>query len=314
MQPPEIDEAAALVWRGAVDVLPADEMRAKLARGRPLRVKAGFDPTAPDLHLGHFVLLNKMRHFQSLGHTAIFLIGDFTAMIGDPSGKNAARPPLSPAVIEQNARTYAEQALKILDRDKTEIRRNSEWFGKMSAADMIRLAARGTVARMLERDDFSARAKAQKPIAIHEFLYPLAPRARFGRAARGCRIGRHRPKIQLARRARVAASSRIRRAVHFDDADFGRAGRRAKNVEIARQSHWRVRAAGADFRQNHVGRRRLDVAVLRTAVFRRRAQNRRPQKSRRRGRKSVRAQARIGARNRGALLFAERRARRRSRF
>ena len=174
MQPPEIDEAAALVWRGAVDVLPADEMRAKLARGRPLRVKAGFDPTAPDLHLGHFVLLNKMRHFQSLGHTAIFLIGDFTAMIGDPSGKNAARPPLSPAVIEQNARTYAEQALKILDRDKTEIRRNSEWFGKMSAADMIRLAARGTVARMLERDDFSARAKAQKPIAIHEFLYPLA--------------------------------------------------------------------------------------------------------------------------------------------
>ena len=166
-------QALALIHRGAVDVLKDDELAARLALGRPLRIKAGFDPTAPDLHLGHTVLLNKMRQFQDLGHTAIFLIGDFTGMIGDPTGKNVTRKPLTREEILANAETYAAQVFKVLDRERTEVRFNSEWFGKMDAADMIRLAAQHTVARMLERDDFSKRFKSEQPIAIHEFLYPL---------------------------------------------------------------------------------------------------------------------------------------------
>jgi tyrosyl-tRNA synthetase len=162
-----------LIGRGAVDILKHEELEARLALGRPLRIKAGFDPTAPDLHIGHTVLLNKMRQFQDLGHTVIFLIGDFTGMIGDPSGKNVTRKPLTRADVEANARTYAEQVFKVLDREHTELRFNSEWFDKMSAADMIRLAAQHTVARMLERDDFSKRFRSEQSIAIHEFLYPL---------------------------------------------------------------------------------------------------------------------------------------------
>ncbi len=162
-----------LIARGAVDILKRDELAARLALGRPLRVKAGFDPTAPDLHIGHTVLLNKMRQFQDLGHTVIFLIGDFTGMIGDPTGKNVTRKPLTREDVAANARTYAEQVFKVLDRGKTELRFNSEWFDRMSAADMIRLAASHTVARMLERDDFAKRYASQQPIAIHEFLYPL---------------------------------------------------------------------------------------------------------------------------------------------
>lgn len=168
-----MNEGMALIGRGAQEILKPEELEARLRQGRPLRVKAGFDPTAPDLHLGHTVLLNKMRQFQGLGHQVIFLIGDFTGMIGDPTGKNATRKPLTRADVEANARTYADQVFKVLDRDRTEVRFNSEWFGAMSAADMIRLAAQHTVARMLERDDFAKRYAAQQPIAIHEFLYPL---------------------------------------------------------------------------------------------------------------------------------------------
>ena len=142
--------------------------------GRPLRIKAGFDPTAPDLHIGHTVLLNKMRQFQDLGHQVIFLIGDFTGMIGDPTGKNVTRKPMTREDVEANARTYADQVFKVLDRERTEVRFNMEWFGKMSAVDMTRLAGQLTVARMLERDDFAKRYAAQQPISIHEFLYPLA--------------------------------------------------------------------------------------------------------------------------------------------
>ncbi|MES2405407.1 MAG: tyrosine--tRNA ligase [Pseudomonadota bacterium] len=166
-------EALSLIHRGAVDVLKDDELKARLALGRPLRIKAGFDPTAPDLHLGHTVLLNKMRQFQDLGHTAIFLIGDFTGMIGDPTGKNVTRKPLTREEVLANAETYSNQVFKVLDRERTEVRFNSEWFGKMDASDMIRLAAQHTVARMFERDDFAKRYAAQQPIAIHEFLYPL---------------------------------------------------------------------------------------------------------------------------------------------
>lgn len=168
-----IEEAIALIGRGADEILKSEELRQRLESGRPLRVKAGFDPTAPDLHLGHTVLLNKLRQLQDLGHQVIFLIGDFTGMIGDPSGKNVTRKPLSKDDVLANARTYEDQVFKVLDRDKTEVRFNSEWFGKMGAADMIRLAGQHTVARMLERDDFAKRYAAQQSIALHEFLYPL---------------------------------------------------------------------------------------------------------------------------------------------
>ncbi|CAD0355355.1 tyrosine--tRNA ligase [Xanthomonas hortorum] len=168
-----IEESLALIGRGAEEILKLDQLEARLKSGVPLRVKAGFDPTAPDLHLGHTVLLNKMRQFQQLGHQVIFLIGDFTGMIGDPSGKNVTRKPLSREDVLANAHTYEEQVFKILDRERTEVRFNSEWFGQMSAADMIKLSAQHTVARMLERDDFAKRFSSQQPIAIHEFLYPL---------------------------------------------------------------------------------------------------------------------------------------------
>ena len=165
--------ALDLIARGADEILKPEELAKRLDEGRPLRIKAGFDPTAPDLHLGHTVLLNKMRQFQDLGHQVIFLIGDFTGMIGDPTGKNATRKPLTREDVLANAETYAEQVFKVLDRERTEVRFNSEWFGKMSAADMIKLAGQHTVARMLERDDFSKRFAAHQSIAIHEFLYPL---------------------------------------------------------------------------------------------------------------------------------------------
>lgn len=165
--------AIELIKRGADELLIEAELVDKLRSGRPLRVKAGFDPTAPDLHLGHTVLINKLRHFQELGHHVMFLIGDFTGLIGDPSGKNSTRPPLSREQIEINARTYQEQVFKILDPAKTEICFNSSWMNDLGAAGMIRLAAQQTVARMLEREDFSRRYANNQPIAIHEFLYPL---------------------------------------------------------------------------------------------------------------------------------------------
>lgn len=168
-----VAQALALIKRGTDEIIQEDELLKKLQSGRPLRIKAGFDPTAPDLHLGHTVLLNKMRQFQELGHEVIFLIGDFTGMIGDPSGKSATRPPLTREQVLANAETYKEQVFKVLDPAKTRVAFNSEWMGKMSAADLIRLASQSTVARMLERDDFEKRYKGNQSIAIHEFLYPL---------------------------------------------------------------------------------------------------------------------------------------------
>ena len=169
----DVADALELIKRGAEEMLVESEFVEKLKRGRPLRVKAGFDPTAPDLHLGHTVLINKLRHFQDLGHEILFLIGDFTGLIGDPTGKNATRPPLNKEQVLDNARTYQEQVFKILDPARAQICFNSEWMDTLGAAGMIRLAAQHTVARMLERDDFSKRYAANQPIAIHEFLYPL---------------------------------------------------------------------------------------------------------------------------------------------
>jgi len=168
-----IDEALELIKRGTVEVLLEQELVEKLKENRPLRVKAGFDPTAPDLHLGHTVLINKLRQFQDLGHEVMFLIGDFTGMIGDPTGKSATRPPLTREEVLENAKTYEHQIFKILDPERTTVLFNSSWMGAMSAADLIQLAAKHTVARMLERDDFAKRYKGGQPIAIHEFLYPL---------------------------------------------------------------------------------------------------------------------------------------------
>ena len=168
-----IAQQLEIIKRGADELLIEAELREKLGSGRPLRVKAGFDPTAPDLHLGHTVLLNKLKQLQDLGHHILFLIGDFTGMIGDPSGKNSTRPPLSREEVERNAATYTDQVFKILDRGRTEVVFNSAWMGQMSAADLVRLAAQHTVARMLERDDFAKRYQGRQPIAIHEFLYPL---------------------------------------------------------------------------------------------------------------------------------------------
>jgi tyrosyl-tRNA synthetase len=168
-----LEEQLVELKRGAVDLIHEADLRRKILRGKPLRVKAGFDPTAPDLHLGHTVLINKLRQFQQLGHDVIFLIGDFTGMIGDPSGKNVTRPRLGREEIAANAVTYQEQVFKILDPDRTLIEFNSRWFGPMSAAGLIELAAKHTVARMLERDDFEKRYKGGQPILIHEFLYPL---------------------------------------------------------------------------------------------------------------------------------------------
>jgi len=169
-----LEEQIAELERGAHEVLAAADLRKKLGRALPLRVKAGFDPTAPDLHLGHTVLLNKMRQFQQFGHEVTFLIGDFTGMIGDPSGRNATRPPLTPEEIQANADTYASQVFRILDRDRTRIDFNSRWLSKLTSTEMVKLAAHYTVARMLERDDFAKRYKSGQPISIHEFLYPLA--------------------------------------------------------------------------------------------------------------------------------------------
>ena len=168
-----IEQQLEIIRRGADELLVESELRRKLAAGRPLRVKAGFDPTAPDLHLGHTVLINKLRQLQDLGHHVLFVIGDFTGMIGDPSGRNATRPPLSREEVQANAKTYTDQVFKILDRGRTEVVFNSAWLEGMNAAGLIRLAAKHTVARMLERDDFAKRYRARQPIAIHEFLYPL---------------------------------------------------------------------------------------------------------------------------------------------
>lgn len=170
----DIDKQMQLIKRGAAELIDEGELRKKIAKGTPLRIKVGFDPTAPDLHLGHTVVMHKMRHFQELGHHVVFLIGDFTGLIGDPSGRSETRPALTREQVMANAETYKKQVFKILDPEKTEVGFNSKWLGAMGAADFIRLASHYTVARMLERDDFEKRYREQRPISIHEFLYPLA--------------------------------------------------------------------------------------------------------------------------------------------
>src|SRR5277367_2426955 len=173
-----LEEQLDLITKGAAEIVPLEALKERItksiASGRPMRIKAGFDPTAPDLHLGHTVLIRKLRHFQSLGHTVIFLIGDSTALIGDPTGKNVTRKPLTREEIDANAETYKEQVFKILDKDKTEVRYNSEWLDKLGYAGMVKLAAKFTVSQMLEREDFHKRFQDEQPIHVHELLYPMA--------------------------------------------------------------------------------------------------------------------------------------------
>src|ERR1700733_1625797 len=174
---PPVEEQLAYLKKGAAEVIPEADLKTKLENslktGKPLRAKLGVDPTAPDIHLGHTVVIRKLKHFQDLGHTAVFLIGDFTALVGDPTGQSETRPPLSREQVAANAKTYLEQVFKILDRDKTEVRYNSEWLDKLSSYDIVRLCAKYRVARMLEREDFHKRLTEQQPISMHELLYPL---------------------------------------------------------------------------------------------------------------------------------------------
>ena len=221
--------------RGAVDLLLEADLERKLERGRPLVVKTGFDPTAPDLHLGHTVLINKMRQFQQFGHDVVFLIGDFTGLIGDPTGRNATRPPLTPEAIRENARTYETQIFKILDRERTRVEFNSTWMGPMTAAGLIQLAARHTVARMLERDDFSNRYRGGQPIAIHEFLYPLVQGYDSVALKADVELGGIGPEIQPARRPSAPGELRPGAAGRADHAAARGARRHQQDVEVARQ-------------------------------------------------------------------------------
>ena len=250
---PPVDEQLAYLKKGAAEIVKESELRSKLERslasGKPLRVKAGFDPTAPDLHLGHTVLLRKLKHFQDLGHTVIFLIGDFTGMIGDPTGRSATRPPLTQEQIAENAETYKAQVFKILSPEKTVVDFNSRWFSKFSAEDFIRLTAKYTVSQMLEREDFHKRFHEEKPIAMHELLYPLAQGYDSVALEADVELGGTDQKIQSAGGTRVAASLRAGIASGVDHADSRRPRRREQDVEVARATrleftsrHWRCTA------------------------------------------------------------------------
>ena len=226
--------------------------QSKLGRGRPLKVKAGFDPTAPDLHLGHTVLINKMRQFQQFGHEVIFLIGDFTGLIGDPTGRNATRPRLTPEEVQANARTYEQQIFRSSTPQQTRIDFNSRWFGPMSAAGLIEIAARHTVARMLERDDFSKRYKSNQPIAIHEFLYPLVQGYDSVALQADVELGGTDQKFNLLVGRAAAGALRPGAAGGADDAAARRPRWRQQDVEVARQLHRHQRCRRRHVRQADV--------------------------------------------------------------
>ena len=232
-----VDEQLKYLKKGAAEIIREADLRAKLeksrATGKPMRIKAGFDPTAPDLHLGHTVLLRKLKHFQDLGHTVIFLIGDSTALIGDPTGRNVTRKALTPVEIAANAETYKEQVFEILDREKTEVRYNSEWLDKLSYYDMVKLMAQFTVSQMLEREDFHKRFNEEQPIALHELIYPIAQG--YDSVALECdvELGGTDQKFNLMRGRDLQKHLWAAAADCADDADYRRAGWRAEDVEVA---------------------------------------------------------------------------------
>ena len=230
-----IAEQIAIFKRGADELLVEAELAAKLARGKPLRIKEGFDPTRPDLHLGHTVQFNKLRQLQDLGHHIIFLIGDFTGLIGDPTGRNITRPALSAEEIAVNAKTYTDQVFLILDREKTEVAFNSKWLSALGADGMVRLSAKYTVARMLERDDFAKRYAGGQPIAIHEFLYPLAQGYDSVALKADVELGGTDQKFNLLVGRELQRALRTGAAVHPDAAAARGSRRRQQDVEVARQ-------------------------------------------------------------------------------
>ena len=233
-----IDEQVAYLTKGAEETIRVEELKAKLERsartGKPLRVKVGFDPTAPDIHLGHTVVIRKMKHFQDLGHTVIFLIGDFTGLIGDPTGRNVTRPPLSPEEIAANAETYKKQVFKILDPVKTVVDFNSRWLGKLAGQDWVKLCSKYTVARMLERDDFANRMKEQRPISMHELLYPLS-QAYDSVALEADAEWAAQTRSSIFSWPRYPGRIRAAGAGHHDHAHPRRARRRAEDVKVAGQ-------------------------------------------------------------------------------
>ena len=236
-----IDEQLNYLKKGLAELIREDELRERLIQsektGRPLRIKAGFDPTAPDLHLGHTVLLRKMKHFQDLGHTVIFLIGDMTGLIGDPTGRNTTRPPMTREEINRNAETYKAQVFKILDPHKTEIRFNSEWLEPLRFEDIIKLCSKYTVARLLERDYFANRLKDGTPISVHELLYPFGQAYDSVALRSRRRDGRHGSEIQLAGSARDPAGLRTGAANCRHRAGARRPGWHGKDVEVERKLH-----------------------------------------------------------------------------
>ena len=251
-----LDEQLALIQQGCQEIIREEELKARLekaiATGKPLRVKAGFDPTAPDLHLGHTVLIQKLKHFQDLGHQVIFLIGDFTGLIGDPSGKSETRPPLTEAEVKANAATYQRQIFKILDKEKTGIDFNSRWMKQMSARDLIKLAARHTVARMLEREDFHKRYASQTPISIHEFLYPLIQGYDSVALKADVELGGTDQTFNLLVGRDLQREYGQQPQVVITDAAAGRAGRGAEDEQIPGELRGDRRGPGGHVRQDHV--------------------------------------------------------------
>jgi len=260
-----LDEQLSYLRKGMVEIIREEDLRERLvaaaAAGRKLRIKVGFDPTAPDLHLGHTVLLRKMKHFQDLGHTVIFLIGDMTGLIGDPTGRNVTRPPMTREAILENAETYKAQVFKILDPEKTEVRFNSEWLEPMQYVDIVRLASHYPVARMLERDYFSNRLRDGISISMHELLYPLAQG--YDSVALNCDVemGGTDQRFNLLVGA-ICSATRAGAANRLHHAAARRHRRRQQNVEIARQLHRHYRAARRDVPQGNADLRRADVALL----------------------------------------------------
>ncbi len=261
-----VDEQMDLLEKGAAEIIRVSDLRERLEEsrktGRPLRVKAGFDPTAPDLHLGHTVLMRKLRHFQQLGHTVIFLVGDFTSLIGDPTGRNVTRKPLTRAEIDKNAETYKEQVFRILDEKTTEVRYNSEWLGKLGYEDTVRLTAHFTVSQMLERDDFSKRFQAEQPISLHELLYPVMQG--YDSVCLECdvELGGTDQKFNLLCGRELQRQYGQKPQIVLDDADSGGTGRRAEDVEVAGECDWDQRAGERDVWEADEHQRRADVEVL----------------------------------------------------
>ena len=238
-----VKDQMEIISRGVEEIIPEKELVSKLEENRSLTVKLGCDPSRPDLHVGHGVVLRKLRHFQDLGHHAVLVIGDFTAIIGDPSGQNKTRPQLTLEEAKSNAESYVEQAKVILDIAKLKIVYNSEWLNAMNFSDVIALASKYTVARMMERDDFTKRFESEAPISIHEFLYPLA---------QGCGIRRHRSEIQSAGRKGPSGKTWPKSTGDYHHTAFGRHGRSRKNVEIVRKSHCSDRFSRRYVRKNDV--------------------------------------------------------------